>query len=66
MNPDKAPATETLYLNEWPLVSFDPSIEGVNPIEPTGTAVPTDKVKDVRAAARDAGISLSVNQPSHA
>ncbi len=37
---------------------FDPSIQGVDPISREGTPVPSDKVNEVRKAARQNGIAI--------
>jgi hypothetical protein len=50
-------STITLYLRDAfdPRDTFDPSIEGVDPITTTGTPVPAGQVKAVKSAARRYG-----------
>jgi len=56
----KEEATVTLALapSEWTIMSFDPQVEGVEPITHEGTEVPADKEQDIRTRARVAGVSL--------
>lgn len=57
LNPEAAP-TVRLAVVAFPDTRFDPSIQGVEIITMQGTDVPAHLEKEVRAAARKAGIKL--------
>lgn len=55
-----SPTNVTLYIAApFGTASFDPSIEGVDPITASGTVVPASAVKAVKASARQHGILVS-------
>lgn len=50
--------TVTFKVADFRVDSFDPSVEGVEPITPEGTAVPAGKAKAVLESAERAGVEL--------
>jgi hypothetical protein len=52
-----------LNKTEWERSGFDPSVEGVGSIgHDSNTEVPADKEDAVRAAAKSAGVSITISE----
>jgi hypothetical protein len=54
---------KTVYLLNWWMASFDPSLEGIAPITREGTPVPTSLIPKVRRRAKRFGLSLTTKPP---